>query len=97
MGPNGAGKTTLISVLTGMYPQTSGKAWIGGREIGHPSTNQMIGVCPQFDILWGSLTVEEHIRFYCKLKQVDSEAIEARVEELLREVDLMKERAYFIG
>lgn len=31
LGPNGAGKTTLISVLTGMYPQTSGKAWIGGK------------------------------------------------------------------
>lgn len=30
LGPNGAGKTTLISVLTGMYPPTSGKAWIGG-------------------------------------------------------------------
>lgn len=30
LGPNGAGKTTLISVITGMYPQTSGNAWIGG-------------------------------------------------------------------
>jgi ribosome-dependent ATPase len=30
LGPNGAGKTTLISVLTGMYPQTSGNAWISG-------------------------------------------------------------------
>ena len=57
----------------------------------------MIGVCPQFDILWTSLTVEEHIRFYCKLKQVDADNIDARVEELLREVDLLKERAYFIS
>ena len=31
LGPNGAGKTTLISVLTGMYPQSSGRAWIGGK------------------------------------------------------------------
>ena len=23
----------------------------------------MIGVCPQFDILWSSLTVEEHIKY----------------------------------
>lgn len=71
LGPNGAGKTTLISVLTGMYPQSSGNAWIGGLQIGLPSTNQLIGVCPQFDILWPSLTVEEHIRFYCMLKQVE--------------------------
>lgn len=75
LGPNGAGKTTLISVLTGMYPQTSGQAWIGGQEIGHPSTNQLIGVCPQFDILWSEMTVEEHLIFYCKLKQVREEQI----------------------
>ena len=88
LGPNGAGKTTLISVLTGMYPQTSGNAWIQGLEIGHPQTNQLIGVCPQFDILWTSLAVEEHIRFYCKLKQVKEEEIDQRVEQLLKEVDL---------
>ena len=40
----------------------------------------MIGVCPQFDILWTSLTVEEHLRFYCKLKQVDDEQVDTRVE-----------------
>lgn len=34
LGPNGAGKTTLISVLTGMYPATSGAAWIGGLPVG---------------------------------------------------------------
>lgn len=33
LGPNGAGKTTLISVLTGMYPKTSGNAWINGVEV----------------------------------------------------------------
>lgn len=97
LGPNGAGKTTLISVLTGMYPQTSGKAWIGGKEIGDSSTNQLIGVCPQFDILWTSLTVEEHLIFYCKLKQVADEEINVRVEELLNEIDLIQERAYFIS
>lgn len=35
LGPNGAGKTTLISVLSGMYPQSSGDAWIGGKSIGY--------------------------------------------------------------
>jgi ABC-type multidrug transport system fused ATPase/permease subunit len=33
LGPNGAGKTTLISMLTGMYPATSGNAWIAGFDI----------------------------------------------------------------
>ncbi len=76
LGPNGAGKTTMIAVLTGMYPQTSGSAWINGMEIGTTSTNKFIGVCPQFDLLWPDLTVVEHLRFYCMLKMVKSEYVE---------------------
>jgi ATP-binding cassette subfamily A (ABC1) protein 3 len=71
-----------------MYPPTAGNAFISGREIGLPSTNQLIGVCPQFDILWHELSVEEHLRFYCKLKQINEEEIEGRVNQLLAEVDL---------
>jgi ABC-type multidrug transport system ATPase subunit len=39
LGPNGAGKTTLISVLTGMYPKTSGNAWINGVEVSMGEAN----------------------------------------------------------
>lgn len=35
LGPNGAGKTTLISMLTGLYPQTKGNAWVAGFDIRH--------------------------------------------------------------
>lgn len=72
LGPNGAGKTTLISQITGLYPTTKGNAWIGGFSI----KNQLeivqlqIGVCPQFDILWDIMTVEEHLLFYSRIKGV---------------------------
>jgi len=33
LGPNGAGKTTTISMLTGIFPSTSGTARIGGYDI----------------------------------------------------------------
>jgi len=48
LGPNGAGKTTLISMLTGLYPASSGNAWVAGFDI----KNQLdvvqlqIGLCP---------------------------------------------------
>jgi len=33
LGPNGAGKTTVISMLTGLFPATSGNAWVAGFDI----------------------------------------------------------------
>lgn len=30
-----------------------------------------MGVCPQFDILWPTLTVEEHLYFYARLRGVN--------------------------
>ena len=33
IGPNGAGKTTFINLLTGALPPTSGRIWLGERDI----------------------------------------------------------------
>lgn len=72
LGPNGAGKTTLISQLIGMFPPTRGNAWIGGYDIRNnlEIVQLQIGVCPQFDILWENLTVEEHLLFYARIKGI---------------------------
>lgn len=72
LGPNGAGKTTLIQQLTGLYPATNGNAWIGGFSVNSQLevVQLQIGVCPQFDILWDSLTVEEHLLFYARIKGI---------------------------
>jgi len=32
----------------------------------------MLGVCPQFNVLWETLTVEEHLLFYTRLKGVST-------------------------
>lgn len=95
LGPNGAGKTTLITQLTGLYPPTDGNAWIGGFDV----RNQLdivqlqIGVCPQFDILWSDLTVEEHLLFYARVKGICQEEEEAKVTQALKEVQLLEERS----
>lgn len=94
LGPNGAGKTTLISQLIGLTPPTKGNAWINGFDIKNnlELVQLQIGVCPQFDVLWNDLTVEEHLLFYARLKGIDYDEEEARVTASLREVQLTNYR-----
>lgn len=90
LGPNGAGKTTLISMLTGLYKPDSGNAWIAGFDI----TNELdqvqliMGVCPQFDILWPDLTVYEHLLFYARLKGIAPYDEHNRVQLAMKDVYL---------
>lgn len=94
LGPNGAGKTTLISILTGGIKATTGFAYIGGAHIQYdlPSVYKQIGVCPQFDVFWEDLTIEEHLLFYLRLKGAHVENERKNVEEILKEVELYVHR-----
>lgn len=42
-----------------------------------------MGVCPQFDILWPQLTVEEHLYFYTRLRGTSSSKEKETVERAL--------------
>ena len=90
LGPNGAGKTTLISILTGLYEASAGDARLAGFDIKSDSKNiyQVMGVCPQFDILWEDLTIEEHLYFYARLKGVTKTEEHEAVTQALRNVSL---------
>ncbi|GBM80107.1 ATP-binding cassette sub-family A member 3 [Araneus ventricosus] len=72
LGHNGAGKTTTINILTGLFTPTSGTASINGFDILRETANARggFGVCPQHNVLYDTLTVEEHLRIYAALKGV---------------------------
>lgn len=76
LGHNGAGKTTTMNLLTGMLSPTSGTAFIDGYDIRTEisGARKSLGLCPQHNILLDDLTVEEHIKFYCRLKGVTDAA-----------------------
>lgn len=73
LGHNGAGKTTTISMLTGLFGATKGQAEIFGTDIFNKmdQVRQIMGVCPQHDVLFELLTVEEHLSFFYDLKGAD--------------------------
>ncbi|CAF2129572.1 unnamed protein product [Brassica napus] len=92
LGPNGAGKTTTISCLTGINPVTGGDALIYGDSIrssvGMSNIRKMIGVCPQFDILWDALSSEEHLHLFASIKGLPPASIKPIAEKLLADVKL---------
>ena len=90
LGPNGAGKTTLQSILCGLISPTSGYAMLDGHQIPNETDAiyTMVGYCPQYDVLWGDLTVQEHLLFYCRLKSISSKFEKEYVKQLAARVNL---------
>ena len=96
LGHNGAGKTTAISMLTGLLPPTGGGATIAGKDIASDMAGirHSLGVCPQHDVLWDDLTVEEHLQFFAGLKGVPKDEIPATVKDIIVEVGLTEKVKY---
>ncbi|XP_078047717.1 lipid droplet defective isoform X2 [Augochlora pura] len=88
LGRNGAGKTTIIKMLTGMLAPTTGEICLNGEEDCKPD----IGVCPQDNVLIGTLTPREHMVFYAKLKRPkESVNMQRSVDEMLTSLELGKQ------
>lgn len=85
LGHNGAGKTTTMNMLTGMFQPTSGTAFVNGYDIrtNMNEARSSIGICPQFDILFPNLTIEEHLYFFAAMKGVPKEKLKAEVDEMV--------------
>ncbi len=102
VGPNGAGKTTLFNIICGVYPPTSGKISLRGKDITSlpASATARQGVARTFQIVhsFRSMTVLENVMVGCGHKIYGDPArlagvyrndrMEARCMELLTMVGL---------
>uniref|UniRef100_A0A452QW96 ATP binding cassette subfamily A member 7 n=1 Tax=Ursus americanus TaxID=9643 RepID=A0A452QW96_URSAM len=95
LGPNGAGKTTTLSILSGLFPPTRGSACILGHNVqsSMEAIRPHLGVCPQYNVLFDMLTVDEHIWFYGRLKGLSAAAGRSEQARLLQDVGLVPKRA----
>jgi ABC-2 type transport system ATP-binding protein len=82
IGPNGAGKTTLLTILAGIRRPDAGSVSRARAEIGW---------VPQQAALYRRLTVEENLRLFARLEQVED--VEASVEEMLEQTGLAERRS----
>ena len=90
LGPNGAGKTTTISMLTGIFPPTSGTARIGGYDIVKQldQVKRINGLVPQDLALYPTLSARANINFFGNIYGLHGKALKERVDDVLRIVAL---------
>jgi ABC-2 type transport system ATP-binding protein len=94
LGPNGAGKTTTINILCTLLSPTSGRARVAGFDVQtqRNAVRQSIGLVFQDPSLDDQLTAIENLRFHSHLYNVPGNERPARIEEVLRVVELWERR-----
>ncbi|XP_075724012.1 phospholipid-transporting ATPase ABCA3 [Rhipicephalus microplus] len=95
LGHNGAGKTTLLNMITGFTDCTSGSALVGAYDVKMCTrdSRQSMGYCPQNNIFFEDLTVEEHIVFFAVIKGIPLNKVQMEVVNLLNDTNLMDHRS----
>lgn len=90
LGPNGAGKTTTTLMLLGLTEPTEGTAAIAGHDCTREplAVKSMVGYLPDNVGFYTDMTGRENLRFTGRLNGLSGDALEARIDGLLRRVGL---------
>lgn len=81
-------------MLTGLIPIDGGSAVIEGHDVSTQigDIRKNLGVCPQHDILYPMLTVEEHFRLFASFKGVPPSLQQQEVDNMIQIVGLTEKR-----
>ena len=89
LGPSGCGKTTLLRMLAGFELPTSGQVMLAGQDLmDTPPYQRPVNMMFQSYALFPHMTVEQNIAFGPKQDGTPAGEIEARVQEMLKLVQL---------
>ena len=94
LGHNGAGKTTLISLITGALSLSEGDIKVHEYFVSEniEKIRKMLGVCPQYNIIYPELTVYEHLYIYSVFKGVKGQDIEDEITDILVKTTLLSRK-----
>jgi multiple sugar transport system ATP-binding protein len=96
VGPSGCGKTTALRMVAGLEEISEGVLRIGERVVNHvPSRDRDIAMVFQSYALYPHLSVYENIAFGLRLKKMDKQEIDQRVQraaQLLGLEELLKRK-----
>jgi ABC-2 type transport system ATP-binding protein len=98
LGPNGAGKTTTIEMLTTLLPPTEGEAWVAGVPVtDRDGVKGHIGYLPHESPVYESFTAREQLAYAADIREIDADAADERITDLLERVDLLADAGDRIG
>lgn len=88
IGPSGSGKTTAIKTMLGMEKPTSGTALVLGETMPNRLVLSKIGYMAQSDALYESLSAEENLVFFGKMKGVTGSQLSQEISHVSTVVNL---------
>lgn len=88
LGPNGAGKTTTINIICNLLKADSGVIQIHGKPVSN-TTKLLVGVAPQENLLYKTLSCEENLNFYAQIYGLKTQQRRQQVETSLAAVNLL--------
>ena len=88
LGQNGAGKTTTINIICNLLKADSGAIAINNQPVSE-ATKKLIGVAPQENLLYKTLSCEENLNFYAQIYGLNAQERRQQVEICLAAVNLL--------
>lgn len=88
LGANGAGKTTTINLICNLLKPDRGQIFVGDQSVSE-QTKALIGIAPQENLLYKTLSCRENLQFFGRLYGLYGDRLQQQVQRCLEAVGLL--------